>query len=134
MKHVKGTFDQLPTRGEYQVKKGDILIALNISSRGTVVIVPEEFDGTICTSGFLVIRPKDEEHGFLLWYSLRSEYCRKQIYYLSQTASQPELKREVWNKEFLIPMPLNHQEAIDKARAFQLSLRSLLNANEFRFS
>ncbi len=134
MRHVQGTFDQLPTRGEYQVQKGDILIALNISSRGTVVIVPEEFDQTICTSGFLVIRPDNEEQGLLLWYSLRSEYCRKQIYYLSQTASQPELKREIWNKEFLVPIPINYKEAIKKARSFQQSLCSLLNANEFRFS
>lgn len=134
LKHISGTFDKLPSRGDYQVQTGDILVALNISSRGTVLIVPEEFNNAICTSGFLVIRPKNEEEGLLLWYSLRSEFCRKQIYYLSQTASQPELKKEVWNNEFLIPMPLNHEEAINKARIFQLSLRSLLNANEFRFS
>jgi type I restriction enzyme M protein len=133
MKHISGTFDQLPTRGEYQIKKGDILLALNISSRGTVVLVPEEFDNAICTSGFLVIRPETEEEAFLLWYSLRSEYCRKQIYYYSQTASQPELKRDVWEKEFLIPIPINKEESISKTKLFQQSLRALLNANEFRF-
>ncbi len=133
MKHITGTFDQLPTRGEYQIRKGDVLFAINISSRGTVVIVPEEFDGAICTSGFLVLRPKNEDQGYLLWYSLRSEYCRKQIYYYSQTASQPELKRDVWDNQFLIPLPVRKSEAIKKAKNFQLSLRSLLNANEFRF-
>lgn len=134
MRHLTGTIDQLPTRGEYMVKKGDILIALNISSRGTVVMVPDEFDGTICTSGFLVVRPESEEQGYLLWYSLRSEYCRKQIYYLSQTASQPELKKEIWKKEFLIPFPTDHEEAISKSKIFQQSLRALLRANDFRFS
>jgi len=134
MKHVSGTFDQLPTRGEYVIKTGDVLFALNISSRGTVVLVPEEFDGAICTSGFLVIRPKDEEEGYMLWYSLRSEYCRKQIYYYSQTASQPELKKDVWNNEFLIPLPVKKDEALKKAKAFQESLRSLLNAKEFRYT
>ena len=134
MKYVSDKFDQLPSRGEYQIKKGDILFALNISSRGTVVLVPEEFDGAICTSGFLVIRPKTEEESYLLWYSLRSEYCRKQIYYYSQTASQPELKRDVWDKEFLIPIPVNKKEAINKAKIFQQSLRTLLNANEIRFN
>lgn len=134
MKHVSGTFDQLPTRGEYEIQKGDILFALNISSRGTVVMVPEEFDGAICTSGFLVLRPENEEQGYLLWYSLRSEYCRKQIYYLSQTASQPELKKDVWDKEFIIPMPVNKKDAIQRSKQFQVSLRSLLSANDFRFS
>lgn len=134
MKSISGTFDELPTRGEFQIKKGDILFALNISSRGTVVMVPEEFDGAICTSGFLVIRPENEEEGYLLWYSLRSEYCRKQIYYLSQTASQPELKRDVWEKEFLIPIPKNKDEAIKTSKEFQFNLKSLLNANKFRFN
>ncbi len=104
-KYIEVPFEDIPSRGEYQVKKGDILLALNNSSRGTVVYVPEECDGMICTSGFLVIRPKDEEEGLLLWYSLRSEICRKQIYYLAQTASQPELKIDSWNKYFKIPFP-----------------------------
>ena len=133
MHHLEDTFENLPSRGEYQVKKGDVLVALNISSRGTVVIVPKEYDDAICTSGFLVIRPRSEEESLLLWYSLRSEYCRAQIYYLSQTASQPELKKDSWNKEFLIPLPVDRVKAIKKARAFQKSLRSLLAANEFRF-
>jgi type I restriction enzyme M protein len=133
MKHISGTFDQLPTRGEYQIRKGDVLLALNISSRGTVVLVPEEFDNAICTSGFLVIRPENEEQSYLLWYSLRSEYCKKQIYYYSQTASQPELKRDVWEKEFLVPIPTNNESAVSKAKQFQESLRALLNANEYMF-
>lgn len=133
MKHVSGTFDQLPSRGEYQVRKGDVLFAINISSRGTVLIVPEEFDGAICTSGFIVIRPESEVQGYLLWYSLRSEYCRKQIFYLSQTASQPELKREAWQYEFYIPIPVDKSEALKKAKEFQLTLKYLLTANEFRF-
>lgn len=133
LKSLNGTFDQLPTRGEYRVKKGDILVALNISSRGTVVLVPEEFEGAICTSGFLVIRPRNEDEGYLLWYSLRSEYCRKQIYYLSQTASQPELKRNAWLEEFIIPFPNNKDETIRNAKDFQNSLHALLNADDFRF-
>ncbi|MHC0439261.1 N-6 DNA methylase [Flavobacterium sp. 3-210] len=133
MKHISGTFDQLPTRAEFRIKKGDILFALNISSRGTVVLVPEEFDDALCTSGFLVIRPRTIEEGYLLWFSLRSEYCRKQIYYLSQTASQPELKKDVWANQFLIPIPVDTSEAISKSQQFQASLQSLFNASSFRF-
>lgn len=105
-KYIQVPFEDVPSRGEYQVKKGDILLALNNSSRGTVVYVSDEYDNMICTSGFLVIRPKDEEEGLLLWYCLRSEICRKQIYYLAQTASQPELKLESWRKYFKIPFPV----------------------------
>lgn len=133
MKHIEGAFDELPSRAEHLIRTGDILFALNISSRGTVVLVPEEFDGAVCTSGFLVLRPESEEQGLLLWYSLRSEYCRKQIYYFSQTASQPELKKDVWENEFIIPIPVDKKEILIKAKEFQMSLKSLLNAKQLRF-
>jgi len=129
------TFDMLPTRGEYQIKKWDLLVAINNSSRGTVVLVPEQFDGAICTSGFIVIRPSSIDKALLLWYSLRSEFCRKQIYYLAQTASQPELKIDAWNAFFQIPIPVGKKrlEALKKAKEFNQHLTALLHANNYRF-
>lgn len=133
-KYITGTFDQLPTRGEYQIRKNDLLLAINNSSRGTIVKVPEEFDGAICTSGFLVIVPKDEEESDLLWYTLRSEFCRSQIYYLAQTASQPELKIEAWNKYFMIPIPKGEyrKNVVAESKKFNEHLRAVLNADNFR--
>jgi type I restriction enzyme M protein len=135
-KHIEGTFDELPSRGEYQIHKGDILLALNNSSRGTVVLVPEEYDQAICTSGFLVLIPNNEDEALLLWYSLRSEVCRKQIYYLAQTASQPELKNEAWEKYFKIPLPIGKEkiQAINKAKEFYNHLKKLSDINEYRFN
>ena len=135
-KYIKGKFEDLPTRGEYQIHTGDILLALNNSSRGTVVLVPPEFDGAICTSGFLVIVPDNKEHGLLLWYSLRSEICRKQIYYLAQTASQPELKIDSWDSYFEIPIPVNedYTRAIKKAKEFYNHLAKLTDVDSYRFS
>jgi type I restriction enzyme M protein len=135
-KYIEGTFGELPSRGEYQIHKGDVLFALNNSSRGTVVLVPEEYDQAICTSGFLVLIPDNEDNALLLWYSLRSEICRKQIYYLAQTASQPELKIEAWEKYFKIPIPLGKEriQAINKAKEFYDHLRKLADINEYRFN
>jgi type I restriction enzyme M protein len=134
-KYIEGTFDELPSRGEYQIRKGDVLVALNNSSRGTVVLVPDEFDKAICTSGFLALVPNNEDEGLLLWYSLRSEVCRKQIYYLAQTASQPELKIESWEKYFKVPVPLDEKRtrAIRKAKEFYNYLKKLIDINEYRF-
>lgn len=133
-KYITGTFDQLPSRGQYQIRKNDLLLAINNSSRGTVVKVPEEFDGAICTSGFLIIIPKDENESDLLWYALRSEYCRGQIYYLSQTASQPELKLDAWKKYFMVPMPKgsHKNKAIEESKKFNQHLRAVLNADQCR--
>lgn len=131
---VSGTMGALPTRAEYRARTGDILLAINNSSRGTVVLVPPAFDGTLCTSGFFVIRPRNKEEGLLLWFALRSEHCRAQIYYLAQTASQPELKKDVWNDQFLIPIPdgQNRADAIAEARTFQNHIHALLGADAVR--
>ena len=133
--YTEGIFDRLPTRGEYQIHTGDVLVALNNSSRGTVVLVPNEFDNAICTSGFLVVIPKDREEGLLLWYALRSEICRKQIYYLAQTASQPELKIEAWKKYFQIPLPVGEakKEALKKAEEFYGYVEKLSRIDEYSF-
>ncbi|MCZ6802974.1 MAG: N-6 DNA methylase [Proteobacteria bacterium] len=134
VKHIEGTLNELPSRGQYQVKQGDVLIAINNSSRGTVVLVPEGYDGAICTSGFLVIRPDSVEQGKLLWYVLRSEYSRAQIYYLAQTASQPELKNDVWKNEFMIPMPLCklRDQALSEVKTFMRHVSALNEANNVR--
>lgn len=134
-KYVTGAFDELPSRGQYQVRKGDLLFAINNSSRGTVVKVPEGFDGAICTSGFFVIIPKDDEESNLLWYALRSEYCRKQVYYLAQTASQPEIKLDAWNTYFKIPIPQgeSRNQALNEASEFFKHIDALLSADKFMF-
>ena len=135
-KYDYAPISELPSRAEYQLKKGDILVALNNSSRGTVVLVPDEYDGALCTSGFLVIVPQSPEEGFLLWYSLRSEICKRQIYYLAQTASQPELKIEAWNNYFKIPMPVGREEeiALQKSKEFFDMACRLLSMDKCRLS
>lgn len=136
VKHIEGKITELPTRGEYQIKKGDILLAINNSSRGTVVLVPDEYDNAICTSGFLVIRPESYEQSKLLWYVLRSEYSRAQIYYFAQTASQPELKEDVWNNEFMIPMPIGEcrKKALSEVDKFIKHVHALNKANTIKFA
>lgn len=136
MNYAEDLFCNLPTRGEYQIHTGDVLVALNNSSRGTVVLVPKEFDNAICTSGFLVIVPQDITEGLLLWYALRSEACRKQIYYLAQTASQPELKLDAWKQYYKIPLPTGKErtDAIEKAREFYSYVEKLTDIERYRFS
>lgn len=132
--YANGKFCDLPTRGQYQVKKGDLLVAKNNSSRGTVVLIPDEYDGIICTSGFLVIRPESAEQGMLLWYALRSEHARSQNYYLAQTASQPELKLNVWKNEFIVPMPQEELriKALETVNEFMQHISALGKAREIR--
>ena len=134
--HQLGVINDLPTRGDVEIQTGDVLVAINNSSRGTVVLVPAEYDGTICTSGFRVIRPESPEQGKILWYALRSEYSRIQNYYLSQTASQPELKREAWDDDFIIPIPVgkHHTNAIASVDEFMDHIAALTGAGKVKLS
>ena len=46
----------------------------------------------------------------ILWSVFRSEIWRKQIYYLSITATQPEIRDHIFQNEMLIPWPANEND------------------------
>ena len=98
--------EDLPTRGRLLVQANDVVFANNNSSRGTTVIIPQSFDQSIVTTGFIGIRPSSSEESLLWWSILSSEAVRKQIYYLAVSASQPEIRPEIFEAEFLLPYPI----------------------------
>lgn len=93
------------SRAKLQVEEGDVVFPKNISSRGKAFIVPKWFDGNIVTTGFLAIRPHNDKERLALWSFLRSPLFTTQQYYLCVTASQPELRPEVFEEEVLVPIP-----------------------------
>lgn len=95
----------LPTRARQKIKTNDVLLPRPIGSTEGVVIVPKEFDAQICSTGFIVIRPKNEEEALLLWTILRSELVQKQFYYLQSGSIQPEITPRNFKKHVLIPFP-----------------------------
>ena len=99
------TIEDLPTRGRLLVQTNDVVFAKNNSSRGTTVVIPESFDGALVTTGFIGIRPDTPEESLVWWSVLCSEAVRKQIYYLAVSASQPEIRPEIFRNEFLLPYP-----------------------------
>ena len=117
--HQEREIELLPTRARLLVQSNDVLFARNISSRGTCVIVPDEFNGQLASNGFIQVRPRDEEEALLLWSIVTSEFFRKQVYYFSSTAVQPTISDEVFKHEMLLPFPRDErtrQLMIDRAR------------------
>ena len=100
----------LPTRARKMVKKGDIIVAKNISSLGSVAIMDSSFDRQLVSTGFIVIRPKNKEETCLYWSILKSKIIEKQMYYLSATAVQPEVSEDIFKSEILIPIPKNENK------------------------
>ncbi len=107
---IENVFEELPGRARLKVQTNDVLLAKLITSRGINFVVPKEFNNQIATTGFLGIRPTDEEESLLLWTILKSDICVKQIYYLAVTALQPEMRDETFKSEFYIPIPKNRTD------------------------
>lgn len=131
--HIEDYFDKLPTRARLQVCTNDVIFAKNNSSRGTTVIIPEWYNGNFVTSGFIGVRPKNYEDALILWSVMEAEFFRKQVYYYAITASQPEVRENIFNEEFLIPWPKTPEQRdkiiadakkVDDARN---SLKSAIN-------
>ncbi len=136
VKHREDYFENLPTRGRLKVHRNDVIFAKNNSSRGTTVLIPGWYDGNLVTTGFIGIRPENYKEALILWSILESEFFRKQVYYLAITASQPEVRENIFRAEMLIPWPktqkqkneiIQKAELVDKARQ---NLTEALNATK----
>jgi type I restriction enzyme M protein len=131
VKYREDYFENLPTRARLRVDKNDVIFAKNNSSRGTTVLIQEWYSGNLVTTGFIGIRPENYEEALILWSILESEFFRKQIYYLAITASQPEVRENIFGAEMLIPWPRTDQqkkEIIRKAKLVDKARKDLADA------
>ena len=129
-RHKKGYLDDLPTRARLQIQEGDIVFARHINSRGTTVLIPRWYAGNLVTTGFSGIRPKNKDEALVLWGIFESELFRKQVYYLAITASQREIRDEIFRNEILIPFPKDEKlrsKIISNARSANRSREKLKN-------
>lgn len=123
---LRAVVENLPTRADLAVQPNDVLFAKNARSRGTAILVPSWFTNGLATSGFIGIRPKDGEEALILWSVFRSEVWRTQTYYLAITASQSEVRDEIFKEEMLIPWPAME----DQRDALIGSAQEILRARE----
>lgn len=128
VRFLEDYLENLPTRARLRVKKGDVVFAKNNSSRGTTVLIPDWFDGGLVTTGFIGVRPRSYEEALILWNAFESEFFRQQVYCLAITASQPEVRENIFQNEMLIPWPKDEsdkQRIIRNAQAAESARRQL---------
>lgn len=126
--HKEDFFEKLPTRGRLKVQIDDVLFAKNNSSRGTTVLVPKWYAGNLATTGFIGVRPENHEEALILWSAMESEFFRKQVYYLAITASQPEVREDIFRNEMMIPYPkttAQRKKIIDSAELVDVARNEL---------
>lgn len=116
---------QLPSRASYELKTGDIITAVAGNSIGTwkhtTAYVTEEFDQSICTNGFRVLRNFKINPFYLLYY-FQSTLFLRQVLMCRTGAAIPALSDEDFS-ETLIYIPSEKEvEQISSAvkRSFDL--------------
>jgi type I restriction enzyme M protein len=85
---------ELPSRASYEIEAGDIITAIAGNSVGTrkhaTALVNQDFEGSICTNGFRVLRNFKIDNYYLLYF-LKSEIFLKQMFMYRTGAAIPNV-------------------------------------------
>ena len=85
---------ELPSRASYEIEEGDIITAIAGNSVGTrkhaTALVNKDFEGSICTNGFRVLRNIKIDNYYLLYF-LKSEVFLKQMFMYRTGAAIPNV-------------------------------------------
>jgi hypothetical protein len=94
-----------PSRAQCRVRRGDLLIATTRPYLAKFAIVPEKFDGAVCSSGFSVVRETHPalDREYLLFF-LRSPLGIRQMERRMSGGSYPAITQDELEK-IMIPVP-----------------------------
>ena len=117
--------DELPSRASYMLEEDDIIVATSGNSIGTKkqskALVGRNFNGSICTNGFTVMKVKNISKYYLLMFFNSDDFLKQVLRYKYGTAI-PCIGRENF-ENILVPI-LSDSEMmlIDKKvkKAFKL--------------
>src|SRR5690606_7571106 len=120
---------ELPSRASYEIQNGDIITAIAGNSVGTrkhaTAFVTEDYQGSICTNGFRVLRNLKIDPYYLLYF-LKSEIFLKQMYMYRTGAAIPNVSdTDLLNSIILLPNEKMIKEISEKMKkAFNLRQES----------
>ena len=104
--------DNAPSRAKQIILENDVIFATTRPTQKRVCVIPNEYNGQICSTGFCVLRPKDKITSNYLFYCLLTEGFYSYIRPLEKGANYPAVSDSVV-KDFQIPLPpLSEQKRI----------------------
>ena len=109
--------EEAPSRARKVVREGDIIISTCRPTRGAIAIIPKEFDNQICSTGFSVIRTKDNVDARYLHFILRSALVKEQFRKFSTGSSYPAILDSDVEKT-IIPLPSIDEQNIIADKVF----------------
>jgi type I restriction enzyme M protein len=120
---------ELPSRASYEIEVGDIITAIAGNSVGTrkhaTALVNQDFEGSICTNGFRVLRNFKIDSYYLLYF-LKSEIFLKQMFMYRTGAAIPNVSdTDLANTVINLPSDEKIKEISSKMKkAFELRQES----------
>lgn len=103
-------------RARRVLKEGDIITAMSGSATGTAnhstAIISKEFDNCVATTGFGVLRPKENIDGIFLFFMLKSPYILDEIKRRLTGATIPAITKTEFKKIRIPLAPLEIQHEI----------------------
>lgn len=126
---------EAPSRARLLVRTGDILVSTVRPGNKTVAVIPPEFDGAICSSGFAVLRPL-RINPYALARLLQTDFVTRQLLRNNIGIAYPAIDQQCIlavllpvKREHLIPLSQAAEEmatAFEKARSKRLELEQMV--------
>jgi type I restriction enzyme S subunit len=102
-----------PSRARKLVRTGDVIFATVRPTHSRVALIKEEYDGQVCSTGYFVLRGKENIDTKYLYYFLLTEEYNKQMEKLQKGASYPAVTDAEVRSVFLQhPKSLPEQQRI----------------------
>lgn len=101
-----------PSRARKSIKSGDILFATIRPTLQRIAIVPEILHNQVCSTAFVVLRPRSGIEGRFLFYSLFSPNFSEQMSALQKGASYPAVTDGEVKDQLVAVPPLPEQQRI----------------------
>ena len=101
-----------PSRARQRLRKGDVLVSMTRPNLNAVAIVPPDLDGAIGSTGFHVLRAKDDVEPQWLYYAVQSSNFVKAMCDLVQGALYPAVRPKDIREYAISPPPLAKQREI----------------------
>lgn len=120
---------EAPSRARKVIHQGDVIFATTRPSLRNIAIVPEKYEGQICSTGFCVLSPK-EGLGVadFIFYAVRSSFFIDQLIPQQRGASYPAVTDgDVFATAIPIPHPDDPERSCAEQRKIAARLKGLLD-------
>ena len=94
-----------PSRAQQIVKQGDVIFATTRPTQMRVCLIPQKYDGAICSTGYCVLRPDNTKVlSSFLFYILSIEDFKRYLEQKQTMGNYPAISNKLL-KEYAIPVP-----------------------------